>query len=401
MPSRWWTSPPAPTSPPTCRSPHATSAPAGCRPAATWSSVVSRVLGNPDVVLCWAAATEDSDLYRNAIGDELVYIHDGEATLETSFGALAVTSGDYVVIPRGTTHRWVLGGDRLDVLVFEAGGHVRFPERYLSSRGQLKEGAPFSERDLRGPGEPLLVDGTDVPVLVRNRAGLSRLVHAQHPFDVVGWDGCLYPHALSIHDFEPIAGAIHQPPPVHQTFAGPGFVVCSFVPRPYDFHPDAVKVPYHHANTDSDEVLFYAGGDFMSRAGLGHRRGVDLVPPCRLRPRPPARQLGALGRPGPHRGAGRHARHLPPPRRVRRRPRRQRPRLPRVLDFELNPPLVLAPDCGPMAPGSGASSGHWRTGSVRSIQRSTLTRSMYSSKSSAMVSPIWASLARASPSEVK
>ncbi len=227
------------------------------------------VLGNQDVVLCWAVATEDSDLYRNAIGDELVYVHDGEATLETSFGALGVARGDYVVVPRGTTHRWVLGGDRLEVLVFEVGGHVRFPERYLSSRGQLKEGAPFSERDLRGPDEPLLVDGTDVAVLVRNRAGLSRLVHARHPFDVVGWDGCLYPHALSIHDFEPIAGAIHQPPPVHQTFAGPGFVICSFVPRPYDFHPDAVKVPYHHANADSDEVLFYAGGNFMSREGSG------------------------------------------------------------------------------------------------------------------------------------
>ncbi|HEY5888823.1 MAG TPA: homogentisate 1,2-dioxygenase, partial [Acidimicrobiales bacterium] len=155
------------------------------------------VLGNQDVVLGWAVATEDSDLYRNAIGDELVYVHDGEATLETSFGALGVASGDYVVVPRGTTHRWVLGGDRLEVLVFEVAGHVRFPERYLSSRGQLKEGAPFSERDLRGPDEPLLVEGADVAVLVRNRAGLSRLVHARHPFDVVGWDGCLYPHALS------------------------------------------------------------------------------------------------------------------------------------------------------------------------------------------------------------
>jgi homogentisate 1,2-dioxygenase len=227
------------------------------------------VLGNPDVLLCWVAADRDSDLYRNAIGDELVYVHDGEVELQTVFGALSLAAGDYVVLPAGTTHRWVLPSGRAEALVFEAGGHVHFPERYLSSRGQLKEGAPFSERDLRGPDEPLLVDGEDVPVLVRNRAGLSRLVHRHHPFDVVGWDGCLWPHTLSIHDFEPIAGAIHQPPPVHQTFAGPGFVVCSFVPRPYDFHPDAVKVPYHHANTDSDEVLFYAGGDFMSRSGSG------------------------------------------------------------------------------------------------------------------------------------
>jgi homogentisate 1,2-dioxygenase len=227
------------------------------------------VLGNPDVLLCWVSADRDSDLYRNAIGDELVYVHDGEVELQTVFGTLPLAPGDYAVLPAGTTHRWVLPSGRAEALVFEAGGHVRFPDRYLSSRGQLKEGAPFSERDLRGPVEPLLVDGVDVPVLVRNRAGLSRLVHRHHPFDVVGWDGCLWPHALSIHDFEPIAGAIHQPPPVHQTFAGPGFVVCSFVPRPYDFHPDAVKVPYHHANTDSDEVLFYAGGDFMSRSGSG------------------------------------------------------------------------------------------------------------------------------------
>jgi homogentisate 1,2-dioxygenase len=224
------------------------------------------LLGNADVVVSWIAAEQDSDLYRNAIGDELVYVHDGEPTLETSFGALSLSAGDYVVIPESTTHRWV---GPFEGLALEASGHIRFPDRYLSGRGQLREGAPFSERDLRGPDDVLLVDGVDVPVLVRNRAGLSRLVHAHHPFDVVGWDGCLWPHALSIHDFEPIAGAIHQPPPVHQTFAGPGFVVCSFVPRPYDFHPEAVKVPYHHANTDSDEVLFYAGGDFMSRQGSG------------------------------------------------------------------------------------------------------------------------------------
>jgi homogentisate 1,2-dioxygenase len=227
------------------------------------------VFGNEDVLLCWVAADESSGLYRNAMGDELVYVHEGEVELKTVFGRLPLAAGDYGVIPRGVTHQWVVGSAGVRALVFEANGHVRFPERYLSSRGQLKEGAPFSERDLRGPAEPLVEKGSDVPVLVRNRAGLSNLVHQHHPFDVVGWDGCLWPHALSIHDFEPIAGAIHQPPPVHQTFAGPGFVVCSFVPRPYDFHPDAVKVPYHHANTDSDEVLFYAAGDFMSREGSG------------------------------------------------------------------------------------------------------------------------------------
>jgi homogentisate 1,2-dioxygenase len=228
-----------------------------------------RLLGNEDVVLSFVSADEDSELYRNAVGDELAYVHSGRATLLTSFGELELESGDYVVVPSGVTYRWILRSDHVELLTFEARGHVRFPERYLTERGQLREGAPFSERDIRAPSEPLVVDGEDVPVLVRTRAGLTRMVHAHHPFDVIGWDGCLYPHALSIHDFEPIVGAIHQPPPVHQTFAGPGFVICSFVPRLYDFHPEATKVPYHHANVDSDEVLFYADGDFMSRAGSG------------------------------------------------------------------------------------------------------------------------------------
>jgi len=239
-----------------------------------------RLVGNDDVVLSYVRAVEDSPLYRNASGDELVYVHEGEAIVETSFGVLDVAAGDYVVLPAAVTHRWVLRSDRLELLVLEAGGHVRFPDRYVTGRGQLREGAPFSERDVRGPTEPLVVDGEDVEVLVRTPQGVTRMVHAHHPFDVVGWDGCLYPHALSIHDFEPIVGAIHQPPPVHQTFAGPNFVVCSFVPRPYDFHPEATKVPYHHSNVDSHEVIFYAAGDFMSRAGSGIGPGsISWHPP--------------------------------------------------------------------------------------------------------------------------
>ena len=227
------------------------------------------LLGNAEVRLAWVKADRSSDIYRNAVGDELVYVQSGRATLETSFGTLAIEAGDYVVIPCGTTGRWELGGGELAALVIEATGHIGFPDRYLSTRGQLLEGVPFSERDLRAPAEPLLRDGTEVPVLVRTRDGLTRHLHAQHPFDVAGWDGCLYPFALSIHDVEPIVGALHQPPPVHQTFAGPSFVVCSFVPRPFDFFPGAIKVPYHHANVDSDEVLFYSSGDFMSRGGAG------------------------------------------------------------------------------------------------------------------------------------
>jgi len=228
-----------------------------------------QLLANDDVAICFASASQTSPLYRNVAGDELVYVHEGEAVLESVFGAIAVGAGDYVVVPAGTTHRWVTSGSSLSVLVIEARGHVSIPDRYLSPTGQFLEHAPFCERDLRAPSDPLLVEGTDVDVIVRNGAGRSRHVHRHHPFDVAGWDGSLYPWAMNIADFEPIVGSLHQPPPVHQTFQGSGFVICSFVPRLFDFHPDAVKVPYHHANVDSDEVLFYAAGNFMSRAGSG------------------------------------------------------------------------------------------------------------------------------------
>ena len=236
------------------------------------------LLANNDVRLAFVTASQSSPLYRNAIGDELIYVQSGSAVLQSVFGCLSVGAGDYVVIPAGTTHRWV-HEEAVALLLVEARGHIGPPQRYLSSGGQFLEHAPYCERDLRAPDQPFTApdidadegqaDGEPVSVLVRTRSGLSRHTHPTHPFDVVGWDGTLYPWALSIHDFEPIVGRVHQPPPVHQTFEGPGFVVCSFVPRPFDFHPDAVKVPYHHANTDSDEVLFYSDGNFMSRAGSG------------------------------------------------------------------------------------------------------------------------------------
>jgi homogentisate 1,2-dioxygenase len=253
------------------------------------------LLGNDDVEISWVTADATSPLYRDATGDELVYVHAGEAVLESVFGALSVGAGDYVVIPASTTHRWSVTTP-VAMYVISARGHVRVPERYLNAQGQLKEGAPFSERDQRAPdGEPLYADGEDVPVLVRTRNGTSIHVHATHPFDVVGWDGYLYPWAMSIHDFEPIVGRIHQPPPVHQTFAGPDFVVCSFVPRLFDFDPDAVKVPYHHANVDSDEVLMYSAGNFMSRAGSGIGPGsISLHPPGFVHgPQPGSRERSA------------------------------------------------------------------------------------------------------------
>jgi homogentisate 1,2-dioxygenase len=239
--------------------------------------------GNDDLVISLVAATEASGLYRNATGDELVYVRSGRARLESVYGVLEVGPGDYVVVSMSTTHRWVpLGDDPLRLMVIEAHGHVSFPHRYLSAQGQLLEHAPFCERDLRAPDSPEWVESSeegDVPVLVRHRGGLTRYHYRHHPFDVVGWAGCLYPFALSIHDFEPLTGRIHQPPPVHQTFAGPKFVICSFVPRLFDYHPLAIPAPYNHANVDSDELILYLDGDFMSRKGSGVSAGsVSLHP---------------------------------------------------------------------------------------------------------------------------
>jgi homogentisate 1,2-dioxygenase len=241
------------------------------------------LLANATVRLLVSQPTEPSGLYRNATGDEIVYLRQGSARLDTVFGSLECHAGDYAVVPTSTTHRWIVdGGEPVHALILEARGHVGPPERYLSAAGQFLEHSPYCERDLHGPDEPLIAgDAAEQPadVLVRQRDGLTRYRYANHPFDVVGWDGCLYPYKLSIHDFEPITGRVHQPPPVHQTFAGPRFVVCSFVPRKLDYHPLAVPVPYNHANVDSDEVLYYCAGDFTSRKGAGIEPGsISLHP---------------------------------------------------------------------------------------------------------------------------
>ena len=238
------------------------------------------LLANDDVRISYAVADRPSPLYRNAVGDECVYVESGSATVETVFGALTARQGDYVLLPTSTTHRWVPTGDGLlRTLVVQSGGHIGAPRRYLSPRGQFLESSPYCERDLRGPTEPLQESGSDVEVLVRHRAGTSVLTYADHPFDVVGWDGCLYPYTFNVADFEPITGRVHQPPPVNQTFEGPRFVICSFVPRKVDYHPLAVPIPYNHANVDSDEVLFYAGGDYEARRGSGIEQGsISLHP---------------------------------------------------------------------------------------------------------------------------
>ncbi|MBH0778182.1 homogentisate 1,2-dioxygenase [Nocardia bovistercoris] len=242
------------------------------------------LLGNADVRISYVVAAATSPLYRDAIGDELVYVESGAALLETVFGTLPVTCGDHALIPRATTHRWVPEGQEpLRAYVIEASGHITPPKRYLSRFGQLLENAPYCERDLHGPTETALVAGEDVEVLVKHRvrSGIvgTRLCYATHPFDVVGWDGCLYPYTFSIHDFEPITGRVHQPPTVHQAFAGAGFVVCDFVPRKVDYHPLSIPVPYYHSNVDSDEVMFYCGGDYAARRGAGIGPGSVSVHP--------------------------------------------------------------------------------------------------------------------------
>jgi homogentisate 1,2-dioxygenase len=243
------------------------------------------LMGNEDVRLSFASVTAPSELYRNSIGDEAVYVHTGAVTFESVYGTIEAAAGDYVIIPRGTIHRWIpdpgSGADgSVQALVIEARGHIRPPRRYLSQAGQFLEHAPYSERDLRGPDGVLLAEGEDVPVVVRHRAGLTRLTYAFHPFDVVGWDGYLYPYAFNIADFEPIVKRIHAPPPVHQTFEGPNFVICSFCPRLLDFHDEAVPIPYNHHNVDSDEMMFYVAGDYSARQGSGVGVGSITLHPA-------------------------------------------------------------------------------------------------------------------------
>ena len=256
--------------------------PAGCRSCSPTPTrrpldlVTGRrlVLGNGDVRIAYAVGSAPSPLYRNAIGDECVFIESGSGIVETVFGALSFRTGDYVIIPRATTHRWLPEGT-VKAYAIESNSHVAPPKRYLSRYGQLLEHAPYCERDLHGPEAPLLEDGTDVEVLVKHRgsgpSGIvgSRMTYDTHPFDVVGWDGCLYPYTFNVSDYEPITGRVHQPPPVHQVFEGQNFVVCNFVPRKVDYHPLAIPVPYFHSNVDSDEVMFYVDGDYEARKGSG------------------------------------------------------------------------------------------------------------------------------------
>ncbi|OYT69176.1 MAG: homogentisate 1,2-dioxygenase [Armatimonadetes bacterium JP3_11] len=208
--------------------------------------------------------------YKNADGDDLIFVHEGSGKLESQFGHLHFREGDYLVIPHGTIWRLVFDALPAKLVWIEAiGGQIETPKRYRNEYGQLMEHSPYCERDIRVPeGLETRTDIGDFEVRIHRRGRVYAYHYEHHPFDVVGWDGYVYPWAFNIHDFEPITGRIHQPPPVHQTFEGPGFVVCSFCPRMLDYHPQAIPVPYNHSNLDSDEVLYYVNKKFGSRRGI-------------------------------------------------------------------------------------------------------------------------------------
>lgn len=239
------------------------------------------ILFNSDCHISLAAPEQSMKdyFYKNADADELIFVHEGSGILHTLYGDLDFTAGDYIIIPRGTIYQMEFSGTLNRLLIVESFSPIRFPKRYRSPFGQLLEHAPYCERDIRGPKELVTHDEKgDFLVRVKKQGHLYNLHYATHPFDVVGWDGCCYPFAFSIHDFEPITGRVHQPPPVHQTFEARNFVVCSFVPRLFDYHPEAIPAPYNHSNIDSDELLYYADGDFMSRKNV--TRGMITLHPA-------------------------------------------------------------------------------------------------------------------------
>jgi homogentisate 1,2-dioxygenase len=239
------------------------------------------VLFNNDVHIALAAPTQGitgNVFYKNADTDEVIFVHEGSGELVTQYGVLTFSYGDYLVIPRGTIYQINFKTEANRLFIVESFSPITFPKRYLSKYGQLLEHAPFCERDIRKPQDLRTFDERgEFLINVKKKGMMYPIWYGNHPFDVVGWDGCEYPYAISIHDFEPITGRVHQPPPVHQTFDANNFVICSFVPRLFDYHPLAVPAPYNHSNIDSDEVLYYVDGDFMSRKSV--ERGMITLHP--------------------------------------------------------------------------------------------------------------------------
>lgn len=226
------------------------------------------VLVNNDCKISLAAPTASMEDYffKNADADEIIFVHEGTGVLKTMYGNITFGYGDYLVIPRGTTYQLHFDTTDNRLFIVESTSPVVTPQRYRNAFGQLLEHSPFCERDIRKPKDLQTHDEQgDFLFYIKKQDQMYPYHYLSHPFDVIGWDGYCYPYAFSIHNFEPITGRVHQPPPVHQTFHTRGFVVCSFVPRLYDYHPMAIPAPYNHSNIDSDEVLYYVDGDFMSR----------------------------------------------------------------------------------------------------------------------------------------
>lgn len=239
------------------------------------------VLVNNDCHIVLAApqkGTEDY-FYKNTDADEMIFVHEGSGTVHSQYGELSFSYGDYIVLPRGTIYQIDFKDENNRLFIVESFTPLRFPKKYMSKFGQLMEHSPYCERDMRPPHELKTYDlKGDFLIKAKKRGMMYGLHYGTHPFDVIGWDGCCYPYIFSIHDFEPITGRVHQPPPVHQTFETNAFVVCSFVPRLFDYHPQAIPAPYNHSNIDSDEVIYYVDGDFMSRKNV--TRGMITLHPA-------------------------------------------------------------------------------------------------------------------------
>ncbi|HQW94030.1 MAG TPA: homogentisate 1,2-dioxygenase [Ferruginibacter sp.] len=251
------------------------------KPEADYLQSRKAVLVNGDCHIVLAAPRQSMTdyFYKNADADEMIFVHEGTGKVKTQYGELPFSYGDYIVLPRGTIYQIEFNDEKNRLFIVESFTPLRFPKRYMSRFGQLMEHAPFCERDIRTPQDLKTHDEQgDFLIKTKKKGILYGLHYGTHPFDVIGWDGCCYPYIFSIHDFEPITGRVHQPPPVHQTFETDTFVVCSFVPRLYDYHPDAIPAPYNHSNIDSDEVLYYVAGEFMSRKHV--TRGMITLHPA-------------------------------------------------------------------------------------------------------------------------
>lgn len=237
------------------------------------------VNGDCHIVLAAPRKSTTDYFYKNTDGDEMIFIHEGSGKVITQYGQLPFSYGDYIVLPRGTIYQIHFDTPENRLFIVESFTPLRYPKRYVSRRGQLMEHSPYCERDIRPPQDLLTIDQKgDFLIKAKKKGVLYGLHYGTHPFDVVGWDGCCYPFVFSIHDFEPITGRVHMPPPIHQTFETDAFVVCSFVPRLFDYHPQAIPAPYNHSNIDSDEVIYYVDGDFMSRKSV--TRGMITLHPA-------------------------------------------------------------------------------------------------------------------------